>query len=275
MIAFPNCKINLGLHIVNKREDGYHDLETVFYPLPLYDVLEVIQNTNPEQEFELFLSGIKLNGDHDKNLCVKAYRLLKKDFPQLPAIKTYLYKNIPTGAGLGGGSADGAFTLALLNKKFNLALGKEQFFKYALELGSDCPFFIQNIPSFATQRGENLAPVELSLASYKLILVNPGIHINTTWAFSQIKPSSPKENITDIIAQPVESWKHSLTNDFEQPVFSAHPEIEEIKNRLYHNGALYAAMSGSGSSVFGIFERQGMVQRSMFPVHYFIKELTL
>ena len=275
MIAFPNCKINLGLHIINKREDGYHNLETVFYPLPFYDVLEIVQNNNPSPDDFLSLSGIRFNGDAHDNLCIKAHNLLKKDFPQLPAIKIYLHKNIPAGAGLGGGSADAAFMLKLLNKKFNLQISAEKLLKYALQLGSDCPFFILNKACFAQQRGEVLEPLEINLSLYKLLLVNPGIHINTGWAFSQITPAVSFQNLKDIIAQPVSTWKNNLKNDFELPVFSAYPEIEKIKNNLYKMGAIYAAMSGSGSTVYGIFDRSHPINSPVFPGNYFIKELAL
>lgn len=274
MIVFPNCKINLGLNIVGKRTDDYHNLETVFYPLPFYDVLEIIQSSNSNSPYELFLSGITIEGNAENNLCVKAYQLLKKDFPKLPAIKIYLHKTIPAGAGLGGGSADGAITLRLINDKFNLNLSQQKLIDYALTLGSDCPFFIINKPCFAQNRGELLQPVDLNLSGYKLILINPGIHINTGWAFTQVKFSNNK-NIKTIIQQSVETWKELLTNDFELPVFQKYPEIKTIKNYLYAEGALYASMSGSGSSVYGIFERNTITNLKQMPTHYFIKELNL
>ena len=275
MIVFPNCKINLGLHIVNKRADGYHNIETVFYPLPFYDVLEVVQSTDSSKETELIISGIKTDGEPASNLCVKAFMLLKKDFPQLPPLKIYLHKNIPVGAGLGGGSADAAFMLVLLNEKFKLGLTRQQLLSYALELGSDCPFFILNTPSFATRRGEELEPLSIDLSSYKLILVNPGIHINTSWAFSQVTPSTPTKKLRDIVFHPVELWKQHLKNDFELPVFSAHPEIRTIKSTLYDSGAIFAGMSGSGSSVYGIFRPRDIIENSIFPGDYFVKEIPL
>lgn len=274
MIVFPNCKINLGLNIIGKRTDSYHNLETVFYPLPFYDVLEVIQSSNANSLYELFLSGIAIEGNAANNLCVKAYQVLKKDFPQLPAVKIYLHKTIPAGAGLGGGSADGAFTLRLMNDKFNLNLSQQQLINYALALGSDSPFFIINKPCFAQKRGELLQIIDLNLSGYKLILINPGIHINTGWAFTQVQFSNTK-NIKAIIQQPVETWKEFLTNDFELPVFEKYPEIKFIKNYLYEEGALYASMSGSGSSVYGIFERNAVINLKQMPAHYFIRELNL
>jgi 4-diphosphocytidyl-2-C-methyl-D-erythritol kinase len=272
LIVFPNCKINLGLHILGKRTDGYHNLETVFYPLPFYDVLEVVQSSNTNQSYELFLSGNKIEGDNENNLCVKAYHLLKKDFQQLPAVKIYLHKVIPSGAGLGGGSSNGAYMLTLLNEKFNLQLSQQQLLNYALLLGSDCPFFIINKPCFALQRGEILEPVQLNLSAYKLVLVNAGIHVNTGWAFTQVKFSNTN-NIKEIITKRVEEWKDNLTNDFELPVFEKHPEIKSIKDHLYNLGALYASMSGSGSTVFGIFPKNSNINNKDFPAHYFVKEL--
>ena len=185
MIVFPNCKINLGLHILGKREDGFHNLETVFYPLLFRDALELIPATNNTTEIEFTGSGLAVDGNVSDNLCVKAYYLLKKNFPQLPLVKIHLHKAIPMGAGLGGGSADAAFMLKLLNEKFNLNISTPQLLNYALELGSDCPFFIINKPCIATGRGEILEEIEVDLSAYKIVLINPGIHINTGWAFSQ------------------------------------------------------------------------------------------
>lgn len=270
MIVFPNCKINLGLHILRKREDGFHDLEAVFYPIPLQDGLEVIQNPSPETDVEFTSSGLTIQGNPSGNSCVKAYHLLKKDFPQLASVKMHLHKTIPMGAGLGGGSADGAFTLLLLNKKFNLNIPEEKRMDYALQLGSDCPFFIKNTACYATGRGEVLEEVALDLSAYKFVIVNPAIHVNTAWAFSQAKPSSNKPFIKDTIQQPVERWKNSLSNDFEQAVFPHHPEIKECKDKLYKAGALYASMTGSGSTVYGIFAKEESLSLD-FPPHYFVK----
>lgn len=269
MVFFPNCKINLGLHIVRKREDGYHDLETIFYPLPLCDVLEVVkpaagsrQSAVDSQKLEetstnvkLHTSGLVVNGKPADNLCIKAYELLKKDFPQLAAIELYLHKVIPMGAGLGGGSADGAFTLQLLNSTFQLDISREQLLDYALQLGSDCPFFIINKPCFASGRGELLQAVQLDLSGYSFLLVHPGVHINTGWAFSQLTPAPSPVPLTEIIQQPVTSWSPALTNDFEAPVFRHHPPLKAIKEKLYEAGALYASMTGSGSCFYGIFPK--------------------
>ncbi len=253
MVTFPNCKINLGLHITGKREDGFHNLETVFYPVPYRDALELLPNTNTGLAVEFIATGIAVDGNTANNLCVKAYHLLKKDFPQIPAVKIHLHKAIPLGAGLGGGSADAAFMLKLLNEKFKLNISTAQLLNYSLLLGSDCPFFIINKPCFATGRGEMLEEIAVDLSSYTLALINPGIHVNTGWAFSNINPSLPEKSIKEIIQQPISTWKDELKNDFETAVFTAHPAVKEIKELLYAQGALYAAMSGSGSTVFGIF----------------------
>jgi len=273
LIVFPNCKINIGLNILGKRTDGYHNLETIFYPLPLYDVLEVIQHSNTGQPCELFFTGIAIEGNPEDNLCAKAYHLLKKDHPQLPPVKIYLHKTIPAGAGLGGGSADGAFMLGLLNDKFQLHLSQEKLLSYALKLGSDCPFFIVNKPCFAEQRGEVLEPVTLDLRGYKLLLVNPGIHVSTGWAFSQVNYSS--NDLKNTINEPVEHWRQLITNNFEEPVFKKFPKAAAIKNQLYTYGACYASMSGSGSTVYGIFPGNITIDNKFFPAHYFVKQLEL
>ncbi len=270
MLVFPNCKINLGLQITGKRADGFHNLETVFYPVPFKDALELIPDANNKSGIEFTGTGLTVDGKPEDNLCMKAYHLLKKKFPKLPAVKIHLHKTIPMGAGLGGGSADAAFMLTLLNNKFRLNLSTDQLVNYALELGSDCPFFIINKPCYATGRGEVLEDIRVDLTGYKMILINPGIHINTGWAFAKIDPAPSKTSIKKIMQQPVESWKAELLNDFEEPVFTAHPQIKEIKDSLYHQGAIYAAMSGSGSTVFGIFE--GNIDTAIYKNrNYFIK----
>lgn len=251
MIIFPNCKINLGLHILRRRPDGFHDLETVFYPLPLRDALEVVSDDN----LQFGSSGIPVPGDEQDNLCLKAWHLLKADFPDLPPVKIHLHKHIPIGAGLGGGSADAAFMLRLLNDKFRLEISDEQLIAYAARLGSDCAFFIRNKPCYATGRGEVLEPLELDLSQYSWLLVYPGIHVNTGWAFGQITPRVPEQKLQQSILQPVEEWKNRICNDFEAPVFRAHPVLMEIKVQLYEAGALYATMSGSGSAMVGIFPK--------------------
>ena len=269
MIVFPNCKINLGLRILRKRSDGFHDLETAFYPLPLRDALEMI---SADTIAHYTNTGISIEGKKDDNLCLKAYQLLKNDFPQLPPMQIHLHKTIPIGAGLGGGSSDGAFALRLLNKKFNLRLSIEQLFDYALRLGSDCPFFIMNKPCFATGRGEFLETINPGFSEYKIVLVNPGIHISTSWAFTQITPAPPQKSIKEIIKQPISTWKDELKNDFEEPVFKAYPEIKAIKEKLYEGEAIYSAMSGSGSAIYGIFKKEKSINIS-FSKKYFSKEL--
>ncbi len=271
MIVFPNCKINLGLHILNKREDGFHNIETVFYPVAIKDALEIISSNTATITFTQ--TGLTVNGNTADNICVKAYHLLKKDFPQLPGINMHLHKAIPMGAGLGGGSADGAFALQLLNTKFELQLTKQQLIHYALQLGSDCPFFIINKPSYATGRGEALKEITLDLSAFKIALINPGIHINTGWAFGQLQPTVPQKNIQQIIQQPITTWQQELKNDFESPVFSAHPSIKKIKADLYALGAEYAAMSGSGSTVFGIFNTTVSLQQFL-QQGYFAKQVS-
>ncbi|RYZ26351.1 MAG: 4-(cytidine 5'-diphospho)-2-C-methyl-D-erythritol kinase [Chitinophagaceae bacterium] len=270
MIVFPNCKINLGLHILQKREDGFHNLETIFYPLALQDALEIIQHPSPSTDLEFSSSGLQVEGNLSDNICVKAYHLLKSHFPELPTIKMHLHKAIPMGAGMGGGSADGAFTLMLLNKKINLGIKEQSLIDYALQLGSDCPFFIKNTPCYATGRGEKLENISLDLSGYKFVLVNPQVHINTGWAFSQINPISGRQSLEEIIHRPIESWKKNLRNDFEAAVFHHYPEIENIKTALYKEGALYASMTGSGSTVFGIFQKDASPSLP-FPAHYFVK----
>lgn len=275
MIVFPNCKINLGLNILQRRSDGYHDLETVFYPIRITDILEIIENRHPElssRGMPFTLSGLPIAEMPAYNLCSKAYKLLKKDFPKLPLIQMHLHKCIPLSAGLGGGSADAAFTLKLLNEKFKLNLTIQQLMDYADELGSDCPFFILNKPCFATGRGELLEEISIDLSAYKFVIVNPGIHIVTGNSFIKIKPSLPEKSIKDIIATPVENWKYELQNDFEKLAFSQHREIVDIKDQLYSAGATYSSMSGSGSTVYGIFSKEKEPKLS-FPDHYFLKEL--
>jgi 4-diphosphocytidyl-2-C-methyl-D-erythritol kinase len=268
VVTFPNCKINLGLHILRKREDGFHDLETVFYPIPLTDALEVIHETGNQKPISFSSSGITINGKEEDNICIKAYQLLKKNF-DLPPVKIHLHKNIPVGAGLGGGSSDGAFMLLLLNKKFALNIPEEKLIDYALQLGSDCPFFIKNKVCHAIQRGEKLTPIQLDLSQYQIVLINPGIHINTGWAFSQISPSENRVSILEIIQQSVNNWKGQLSNDFEQAVFEHHPSIKKIKEELYQKGAVYASLSGSGSTVFGLFSKEGTPSFN-FPKEYFV-----
>lgn len=255
MITYPNAKINLGLNITEKRPDGYHNLETVFYPIPLQDALEV-KPLDGENEYLLKIAGTQINGEPEDNLVIKAYRLLKQDHPHLPSIDIHMFKHIPTGAGLGGGSSDAAFMLKLLNEKFSLHISVSQLEEYAARLGADCAFFIQNKPVFASGIGNIFEPIELSLKGYYLVLVKPDIFVSTKEAYALVKPQKPQLSLKDIIHKPIEEWKNTMVNDFEKSVFHKFPEIAAIKDKLYDMGAIYASMSGSGASVFGLFKEQ-------------------
>jgi len=253
MLCFPCCKINLGLNVTEKRPDGYHNLETVFYPIPLEDALEVsalpADSTEP---FQLHQYGNAVEVEPEKNLVVKAYYLLKHDF-DLPPIDIHLIKHIPSGAGLGGGSSDAANMLVLLNKLFNLQLSKTELESYASTLGADCAFFVRSVPTFATGIGNIFTPVDLNLKGYQIVIVKPNVFVSTPEAYRGITPKHPEVSLTEIIKKPVSQWDGMMINDFEANIFPLHPEIREIKERLYQSGALYAAMSGSGSSVFGLY----------------------
>ena len=255
MIVYPNAKINIGLNVVEKRPDGYHNLETVFYPINLQDILEIqeIETDAPASGYRLKVTGTVLDGSPEDNLVVRALKLLKKDF-DLPPVSIGLYKHIPTGAGLGGGSADAAFTVKTLNERFKLGLTIQQMEDYCSQLGADCPFFIQNKPVFATGIGNVFHPLELNLKYKQLVLVKPDIFVSTKDAYAKVKVQHPKKQLPELLAQPIEKWKDTVVNDFEASVFSKYPEIAAIKDKLYDLGAVYASMSGSGSSVFGIFE---------------------
>jgi 4-diphosphocytidyl-2-C-methyl-D-erythritol kinase len=255
MIQFPHCKINLGLSILEKRKDGFHNLETVFYPVSLEDMIEILPHPNTAKEVIFTSSGIEVPGNDADNLCVKAYQLLKKDFPNLPPIKMHLHKVIPMGAGLGGGSSDATAVVKMINQLFSLQLHEDSLLQYTAQLGSDCPFFLYHQASHATGRGEILSPLKLSLNQYQIVLVHPPISISTAWAFQQIQPCSKNKKIIEIIQQPIATWKHELINDFEAPILAAHSIMQDIKLELYEKGAIYASMSGSGSSFFGIFEK--------------------
>ena len=252
MINFPNCKINLGLHVISKRADGYHDLETTFVPIPFEDCLEI---ERAESDSSLAVSGLVVDGPIENNLCWKAYQLLKEKF-RLPAIDIRLHKQIPSGAGLGGGSSDAAFTLKLLNEKFRLSLSKDDLLQLAAKLGSDCSFFIHNTSCIGRGRGELLEPVNLPQINGLFgVLVVPPIHISSAWAFQQIAPKKPKTSLELILQNPIQHWRNDLINDFEAPVFEVHPQLKKIKDQLYNAGAVYASMSGSGSAMYGVFEK--------------------
>jgi 4-diphosphocytidyl-2-C-methyl-D-erythritol kinase len=249
MILFPNAKINIGLNITERRSDGYHNLETIFYPIKINDALEVIE----ADKLSFTSTGLDIPGRMEDNLCVKGYHLLKKDF-DIPPVSIHLYKHIPIGAGLGGGSSDAAFFIKLMNEKFELALTIEQQQGYARTLGADCAFFIESKPVFAFDRGDEFEPIKLDLSAYHIALVMPPVQVSTSEAFRGIQPAPVKDSLYDLIYEPVREWKKHIKNDFEANIFKNHIEIRWVKAALYEAGALYAAMSGSGASVFGIFE---------------------
>ncbi|MDR2469073.1 MAG: 4-(cytidine 5'-diphospho)-2-C-methyl-D-erythritol kinase [Tannerella sp.] len=254
MICFPNAKINLGLRVVGRRADGYHNIESVFIPLPLRDALEVV----PSDTDEFHLSGIMLDAASGDNLVVKAWRLFASMYP-LPPLAVYLRKVIPFGAGLGGGSSDAAFMLKLLNNYANTGLSQEKLEEMAGLLGADCPFFIHNYPLLVSGTGNRFENITLSLNGYTVVLVKPDIFISTKEAYSLVRPETPAVPLAEIISKPVSEWKESLVNDFELPIFREYPQISAIKDTLYDHGACYAAMSGSGSAVFGLFKQNVQV----------------
>lgn len=251
MVNFPNAKINIGLNIIEKRSDGFHNIESIFYPIQCCDVLEIL----PSKTTNFKSSGIEIPGSTDGNLCLKAYNLLKVDFDILP-VDIHLLKAIPIGAGLGGGSADGAFTLKLLNEINKLNLSTFQLENYAKKLGSDCAFFIENIPKYCFGKGDEFEEIELDLSGKYLVLINPNIHISTAEAYAGIIPKKPEKSIRELVKKPITDWKDSIENDFEKSLFPKYPILEEIKQKLYRLGAEYASMTGSGSTLYGIFESE-------------------
>ncbi|MGV3632304.1 MAG: 4-(cytidine 5'-diphospho)-2-C-methyl-D-erythritol kinase [Bacteroidota bacterium] len=251
MILFPPAKINLGLRVTGKRDDGYHNIDSLMLQLPWCDILEIV----PHASFQFTSTGISIPGDPDSNLCIRAYQLLQEKF-QLPPVAIHLHKNIPMGAGLGGGSADGTYTLLILNRLFELGLTPGELRAYALELGSDCPLFVEHIPQLASGRGEILEPFALNLEGCYIHLLNPGIHVSTQDAFARLEWGQQHIPVREILKKPLSNWKHELKNDFETTVFVKHPEIKELKSRIYENGADYASMSGSGSTLFGIYTQK-------------------
>lgn len=250
MIVYPNAKINLGLNVLERRLDGYHEISSIFYPvIDLFDILEII----PAEVFLFTSSGLAIPGD--ENICIKAYNLLKEDFSIHP-IRIHLHKQIPIGAGLGGGSADGAFTLIILNQLFDLKLSRDQLEKYALQLGSDCPFFIDNTPKYVSGIGQEMSSIDLDLSNLELKFIFPDLHISTAEAYTGIRPQLPQVNLLDLISQPIDNWKDRVRNDFETSVFIKHPSLKIMKQKFYENGAIYASMSGSGSVIYGLFQKQ-------------------
>ena len=259
MTIHPNCKINLGLNIVARRPDGYHDIETVFYPVPLRDTLTV----EPAEEDCLIQEGIPVEGDPMDNLVMRVLRLLRDEGCPIPPLRVTLEKRIPSGAGLGGGSSDAAAMMQLLNEQFRLGLSIDKMSRLVSRLGADCAFFILNRPVFAQGIGDRMEPIDISLKGWWLTLVKPDIFVSTREAYSSVTPQRPDVSVRHIVSEPVETWRHHLTNDFEGPVFSIHPEIGRIKDELYRLGATYASMSGSGSSVFAL-SRDNIINKNFF-----------
>lgn len=250
--TFPIAKINIGLYVTRRRDDGYHDLETIFYPIPLHDNLSISPLKMSDAPYHLQTAGHKIEGNPDDNLIVKVYKQLAEEF-DLPALDIYLYKRIPMGAGLGGGSSDAAAMIKLLNETFDLGLSIADMERRVARLGADCAFFVQGKPAFATGIGDILSPIELSLSGMHLILVKPDIFVSTKEAYGGIIPATPEHDLLEAIKAPIAEWRHTVSNDFEKNVFRLHPEIAAIKQTLYDMGAVYASMSGSGSTVFGLF----------------------
>ena len=264
MVDFPNAKINLGLHITERRPDGFHNLESVFCAIDYCDVLEI----QPEKSLQFSSSGLEIPPSTSGNLCLQAYRLLQEEF-DLPPVHIHLHKVIPIGAGLGGGSADAAFTLKMLKQLFDLKLRPEQLEEYARQLGSDCPFFIRNESRFCEGTGDIFTPCHLPLQDYKAHVVYPGIHVSTAEAYRGINPKKADTNLRQSLQQEaVDNWKTFLVNDFEQVIFPRYPELIKIKEQLYEAGALYVAMSGSGSCIYGIFEASSSYQGENLPSNY-------
>lgn len=259
MLVFPGCKINLGLKVVSKRSDGFHEIESILFPVPWYDALELI----PSDICIFTYKGKAIHCHAEDNICYMAYQKMKQLY-KIPAVKLYLLKNIPMGAGLGGGSSDAAYVLLVLNKLFSLGLNNNELTEIAAGLGSDCSFFVQKGPCLASGKGEKLMPVSLNLKGYYLAIVKPDISISTAEAYKMIIPCKRNISFADVIKQPIEKWKDLLINDFETPVFNKYPVIKEIKNQLYSKGAIYASMSGSGSAVYGLFEKKVTI-KSVFP----------
>jgi len=280
MVVFPNAKINLGLFITEKRKDGFHSLETVFLPTPWKEVLEFLprnstdfspsETESEKKEVDIFFpTGLPVAGKWEDNICYKTLRLLRAKGFDVPPLQVYLHKCIPMGAGLGGGSADASFFLMALNKKFNLNLSEQERSDIALELGSDCPFFLYNRPCFASGRGETLTPIPLSLKGMYIQMVHPGIHVSTPAAFAQCKPRPASFNLKDLSNLDKSEWKKYVHNQFEESVFPAHPALASIKAQLYEQGAFYASMSGSGSCIYGLFhEMPSPLPSPAWPDHY-------
>lgn len=266
MICFPNAKINLGLNVTEKRSDGFHNIETIFYPIGWNDALEVVvAKKYSRKEFTLHLSGIPISGNTNDNLLYKAYKLMQQ-IRLLPKIEVYLHKSLPMGAGLGGGSSDAAFFIKLLNEQFSLELTEFETLDISKKLGSDCAFFVKNSPVFAFQKGDIFTDISLDLSSLYIAVIYPNIHSNTKEAYSLITPQKPSQSVLEIIKQPIATWKTDLVNDFETSIFKLYPAVKKVKDDLYRLGSLYASMSGSGSAVFGLFDHEPDIKHlQMFP----------
>ena len=264
MVVSPKAKINIGLRITAKRSDGFHDIETIFYPVPLCDALEIVEAGEPSAGDRITVTGLDPGGRPEDNLVIRAIKTLRKEY-HVPALKIHLHKAIPAGAGLGGGSSDSAFTLSALNRHYGLSIDVIELRKFALETGSDSPFFIDSVPSHATGRGEVLTPVDPLAEGLYLLLVNPGIRVNTREAYGSCTPRSSGIKLNELYNRPVPEWKNLIYNDFEEIVFRQYPLIGDIKRRLYESGALYSSMSGSGSTVYGIYSHQPVVPEEIKP----------
>ena len=257
MITYPHAKINIGLQVLNKRSDGFHDIETALYPMALCDILEI----KPSDQTRLFLYGLTIEGALEDNLCMKAYSMLQADF-DLPPVHLHLHKQIPVGAGLGGGSSNGAYTLRLLNEYFSLGIIDLKLEEYAARLGSDCPAMLYKHPSLATGRGEVLTPVELDLSGYYILICKPSIAVSTAQAYAKVHPQKPECPLREMLALPVKEWNGRIVNDFEAALFPDFPILQECKETLYRTGALYASLSGSGSALYGIYESKELYEQA-------------
>jgi 4-diphosphocytidyl-2-C-methyl-D-erythritol kinase len=255
MISFPIAKFNLGLRITAKRSDGYHDIESIFYPVGLCDALEFVISDNAAEKDFLITTGINTGSDPEENLVIKTLRKLREKYT-FPFLRIHLHKVIPVGAGLGGGSSDSACLLKTINRRFELNISEQELKDISLDLGSDCPFFITGVPAFASGRGELLKPLSHFLSGFYMVIMNPGVGISTREAYQNCKPVQPSESLILLINNPITEWKKQILNDFEVFAFKKHPIIGEIKDELYNTGALFSLMSGSGSSVYGIFRKK-------------------
>ena len=267
MLTFPNAKLNLGLYVTERRADGFHTLESVFIPLPWTDALELLPAPAGQLETSITLTGRPSPGAPATNLCLRAYALLQADFPQLPAAQLYLHKIVPIGAGLGGGSADTAFVLKAANEVFGLKLTVESLESYARRLGSDCAFFIRNKPVLAVGRGDVFEEIDLNLAGTACVVVYPNLHIGTAEAYARIRPQQPAHPLRAALAQPISTWRGTVSNDFETALTPSYPVLAEIKQQLYAAGAAYASLSGSGSAVYGLWA-DGEPAATPWPVEY-------